>query len=335
MFCKNCGAQMNSGALFCRQCGTKVDAPEAGAKSPSPVPAEAINFSSGAEYTHPPKQSKSKAPIIILAVLLSVLLLAGTALATYFFLNRDEDSTESSKKQEEVLPSNSPAPVEEKKDISSPLQAFITKENAADDIAVAVLDNKTGETYFGGNKEQKFTAWGFYLPIYLIYDAENPSPDAALLNDVMSNDPGVCNQAGNDIIRTMGGPSGITEALVNRFRGTVTSYGRYFAQTNATGDNYTNAKESVAFLNHMNKKGGFSLLSYDLAKFGIKVPDGAKVYAQIGTENNAVRNQLNVFAIVKGEKSDYCVSILTQNKKGTNISELMELIHKEMEGMNA
>ncbi|MBQ7036948.1 MAG: zinc-ribbon domain-containing protein [Clostridia bacterium] len=331
MFCKNCGAKMNPGAMFCRQCGTKAELPEPQAERPAPVPADTKTVTPN---TYPTQKTKSKAPLIIVAVLISILLLAGTALATYFFLNKDADSAQEAHKQEEVMPTNSPAPVEQQKDLALPLQAFITRENAAGDMTIAVLDNKTGKTYFGGDKEQKFTAWGFYLPIYLVYDAKTASPDQSLLNGVMSSDPGVCNAAGNNIIRLMGGPSGISEAIVERFRTSATSYGRYFAQANASGDNFTNAEESVAFLGLLNQKNMPSLLSYDLSKFGITAPAGAKVYAQIGTENNAVRKQLNVFAIVKGEKSDYCISILTQNSKGTNLSDLLETIHKEMEGMN-
>ena len=335
MFCKNCGAQMNTGAMFCRQCGTKADAPEVAGVSPESVPAKVNPPSFEAQNTYPAVKKKSKAPLIILIVVLCVLLFAGSLAATYFFLNRDGDYSMPSNVTEEVSPTSSPMPSEEEKDLSLPLNAFITRENASGDISVAVLDNKTGKTYFGGDKEQKFTAWGFYLPIYLIYNADASSPDSALLNGVMSNDPGVCNQAGNDIIRLMGGPAGITEAITERFRGTATSYGRYFAEVNAQGDNYTNAKEAVNFLSQLNAQNNPHLLSYDITKFGIKAPSGATVYAQVGTENNAVRKQLNVFAIVKGEKSDYCISILTQNGKGTNISDLLETIHKEMEGMNA
>lgn len=330
MFCKNCGAKLNPGAVFCRQCGTKADVLEAQDAKPA-IPSEECKPRSS-QANVPVAQKKSKTPLVVLAVSLSILLVLGAAVATYFYLNKDDSSP--SEVPNEPVPTVSPIPSEEQKDISLPLHAFITRENAAGDIAIAVRDNKSGKTYFGGDDEQKFTAWGFYLPIYLVYGAEAPSPDAALLNGVMSNDPGVCNRAGNDIIRLMGGPEGITEAIENRFRGSITSYGRYFAEANATGDNYTNAEESVAFLGLLNAENKYQLLSYDLSKFGITAPSGATVYAQIGTENNAERKQLNVFAIVKGEKSDYCISVLTQNGKGTNISDLLETIHKEMEGMN-
>ncbi len=340
MFCKNCGTELANEALFCKACGTKVEVPETAENKQNEQAPE-----KNPQMDLPPvlpEKPKSKAPIIILGIILALAILGGTAFATYSFLNRDtdEDANDRSKPSESPsatqqvsAPPETPLPLE--KDIAAPINAFIDGINAQNNISVAVLDNKTGKTYYSNQASARYTAWGFYLPIYLAYANSDLSVDNSLLTGVMSNDAAVCNQAGNNIIRAMGGPSGISNAIRQQFRASVTTFGRYFADVNATDDNYTNAKEAVVFLSYLNQMNAHTALSYEVNKFGISAPAGAQVYAQVGTENNQVRKQLNLFSIVKGENSDYCVAILTQNSAGTNISALLDTIHREMEGMNA
>lgn len=74
MVCKNCGMELEEGAAFCQNCGTKVEtepAPEEFTATAEPVAEEFA-------YDAPPvpvKKKKSKAPIIILIVVLVLLLL--------------------------------------------------------------------------------------------------------------------------------------------------------------------------------------------------------------------------------------------------------------------
>lgn len=103
MVCKNCGMELEEGAAFCQNCGTKVEtepAPEEFTATAEPVAEEFA-------YDAPPapvKKKKSKAPIIILIVVLVLLLLVipvivlglllliggGAALLAVFGMAKDE-----------------------------------------------------------------------------------------------------------------------------------------------------------------------------------------------------------------------------------------------------
>ena len=134
----------------------------------------------------------------------------------------------------------------------------------------------------------------------------------------------------------MGGLASMTSYLSDRYGANVTGYGRYFGAPSTNGDNYTCAREAAIFLKTLNDRNEYGRLTYHPENFGITAPAGANLYAQIGTENNSVRNNLNLFGIVKGATSDYCVVILTQNGSSANsfISDLLAVIHTKMEGLH-
>ena len=87
----------------------------------------------------------------------------------------------------------------------------------------------------------------------------------------------------------------------------------------------------------LNGNGEYAKLTYNTASFGIQGPSGAQVYAQVGTENKAKLENLNLFAIVKGQNSNYCVAVMTKNGAGKNglISNLLYTLHLEMERIGA
>lgn len=313
MFCKKCGSELSPSALFCKSCGEKVS----------------VKQDVKGENT-----KKNKTLMIVLCVLLAVLLLVGAALAVWLLSGREDGEDSPNKPVVTVEPSVKPIPtaLATRKNIEETVNAIIGSEKGHANIGVAVIDHKTGETYHSARADAAYPAWGFYLPIYLAYNDSPSAKDTRLLENVMSNDAATCNEAGNTIIQNMGGPSGITAFLRGEYGVTVTSYGRYFADVRATSDNYTSATEAVTFLEEISRRGGYDRLSYDITRFGIRAPQGATVYAQVGTENNQVRKNLNLFAVVEGEKSNYSVAILTQNGAGVTITEILEAIHTEMEG---
>ena len=195
-------------------------------------------------------------------------------------------------------------------------------------VSVAVYDNKSGEIYASDDAYSAYPAWGFYLPIYLM------NPSSSYSKNIMSNDPGVCNSAANRAINDMGGTTAVTAALQNAYSVSATSYGRKFGDTKSSQENYTCAVDAAMMLSKLNGLGERELLSYNYTKFGIDVPDSANAYAQVGTENINAKKNLNIFAIVKGGRSDYCIAVLTRGGVGsTAIDYIMEVVHNEMESL--
>ena len=320
MFCNHCGNQMADDAAFCPNCGRKItsaQAPVAGA-SPVPVMQPAVS-----------DKSKNNLPIIIVAIICGILLLAAVLIVGVKLL----------------LPKRTPE--KEIGSINVPFETVVTKTDAVEeiinsfivasrghqDISVAVIDNNTNRAYYSENGSAVYPAWGFYLPIYLAADDAPSYVDSNTRSNVLSSDPGACNSAGNAVIKKFGGPAGISDFLRYEYDVASTSYGRYFGDVSSAGQNLTTAAESVRFLQALNGNGEYAKLSYNTASFGIQPPMGAQMYAQVGTENKAKLENLNLFAIVKGYNSNYCVSVLTRNGAGKNgtISALLSALHTEME----
>ncbi len=337
MFCKKCGQQLSDNALFCKHCGEKTSK---AAQSTAAVHTSAPVAKTTETTSQAPK--KSKTGIIILCIVLSVALLGAAAFAAVHFLGQNEEynenKTEESAKPKPVspspIPTATPAP---DANVVPAINTYIESAQGHNSISVAVLDNKTNKTYFSSMSDAAYSAWGFYLPIYLASGDLPSGMDAATRAQIMSSDAGACNSAGNKVIQQLGGPSGVSSFLASRYGAKVTTYGRYFADVNATADNYTNAQEAVQFLKVLNSKGEYAKLSYNMGSFGISSPAGANVYAQIGTENKAKMQNLNLFAIVKGANSDYCIAVLTQHGAGKNnlISNVLNVVHQEMERISA
>lgn len=314
MFCKKCGSELPASALYCKNCGAKVAVQDV-------------------QKTKRPAATDKKTLLIVLSVILAILLAVTAGVLIKLLADRNGAMSPPDAPEATAVATALPMPTpSQRNNIETIVNDMIGSEKGHANIGAAVLDHKTGEIYLSTRADAVYPAWGLYLPIYLAYNDSPSAKDARLLDGVMSNDAATCNEAGNTIIQNMGGPSGITAFLRSKYNVADTSYGRYFADVRATSDNYTSAAEAVTFLEELNRRGGYTKLSYDLTKFGIRAPYGATVYAQVGTENNQVRKNLNIFAVVKGEKSHYSVAILTQNGAGVTITELLEAIHTEMEG---
>lgn len=335
--CANCGTKLNNGVKFCISCGTPVT----DAKKPEePEKLEEYTYE---EYEVPEKKS-NKGLVALLVSLLIVLIVSVAAAGILIWQNNQEsDSKEEETKQEENVKDekedkkkkkdedkDEEEPVISKKDVvEDVVETYIQDNDLKYDVSVAIFDNLTGERYTTKRADDSYTAWGLYLPIYLAYGEGNCDPD--VLVNILSSDPAKCNASANEAMEDMGGFDELNEILEYYYGTSSTTYGRMFGDTTATSDNYTTANDAVVFLSQLNETGQYGNLEYDLNAFGIDAPANTSVYAHVGTENRNVRDQLNLFAIVKGENSDYCVAILTRNANGDYISELLDTIHAEME----
>lgn len=221
---------------------------------------------------------------------------------------------------------------EEKTDIEGEVNDLIRSKNLIGRVSVAVADNTNNDIYLCTGASERYTAWGFYLPVYMAFCDYYPSGYSGYKADILSSDAAQCNEAANFAIESFGGPSRITEHISSMgYRDTV--IGRKFGDVNANTDNYTSAEEAVELLRQFNESYSFYDLCYSPSKYGVDVPSGARMYAQIGTENINVRNDLNVFAVIKGKNSDYSIVVMSQNgASGTGIiDDVLRKVHVLME----
>ncbi len=323
MNCKFCGNQIENNERYCSVCGREVE-----------------NFTPGEPVGNTPVKEKSvnknTVLIVVLAVICVVLLLVAIAVGTTQSEVRITDAIRYNGKVEETpvatartTPSPTPAP-----NVSERIRGCIENARKTGDVGVVVYDNLSDSMY-GTASAVRYPAWGLYVPIYLAASDSPGSVSAAVRENIMSSDAGKCNAAGNTAIKALGGLHEVNRLLSGRYNASVTSYGRLFAQTGSTGENYTNAREAAGFLQILNERMEYDKLAYPLHSYGIAAPVGAQVYAHVGTENKAKMENLNLFAIVKGTYSDYCVVVMTKNGAGKDglISDILQTVHMEMERM--
>ncbi len=370
-FCQNCGIQVDNDAVFCSNCGysfyTNTNCNNQSSQNDSYHNNLATYQNTGANYNKntslpsnvntkhssvtplptsdtTPTAKKSKAPAIIITIL-SILLVTAIGILVFFMLNNEKTDNASSIRSNPSENASDSEVIEEDTnntsesddfqntetlpDLNEAINEFIS-HRASSDISVSVIDNKSAKTYMSEYSDIKYVAWGLYLPVYLAYTSRQ-SYSSDIANDIMSNDVSVCNECANEAINAFGSPNAITTVIRSKYGTVNTSYGRLFGDINASGDNYTTANDAVSFLYHLNDNAEFSKLSYDLSDFNITVPYNVNIYAHAGTENRNVRDELNLYAIVKGANVDYCIAIMTKNGAGEYISELLEFITNEME----
>lgn len=345
MVCPKCGKVLADSAHFCPVCGSKAEK----SQQAESQPAAATTAPPVGVAVKQPKKKKSKKGLIIgiIAVLLAgFLFLVGiVAVALPLILSRydisftlpwsdsvkDED-TEKNKEKVEEKAEEKVAKAEEP-DLAKNMDSLISSYGLTADVTVAVVDNKTGKEYVSNGSTRTFTSWGFYLPVYMAFSDLYPSSYSDYRYNILSSAPATCNAAANFAIDQFGGPAGITSYLRDNLNYSSTVYGRKFGEVNATADNYTSAAEAARILSQFNAQYNYTELCYNPDSFGVTAPAGAKMYAQIGTENVRVKNNLNVFAVVKGSKSDYSVAILTQNQASATgiVNTLLNDIHMYME----
>lgn len=236
--------------------------------------------------------------------------------------SKDEKIKDSSKKN----PVYSPV-------LSNTLTDMINADGVSGSVSVAVLDNNTRKIVAKVDQDKTYVAWGFYLPVYMALCDKYPDSYDSYKNDIMSSSISACNSSGNYAIDLCGGTDAITNYLQNNMGYRNTIIGRKYGDVNSSRDNYTSAYDSAVMLHKFSLNHNLSGLCHNPAQFGITIPGGATVYGQFGTENAAVKNNLNVFAVVKGANSDYTIAILTQNRaSGTNIvNEILQTVHTYME----
>lgn len=237
----------------------------------------------------------------------------------------DEENAKEEKRKEIERMSN---------DFAPSINSILDAQNMSSSVGVAIIDNIDGKVYSAGAHNFSFSAWGFYLPIYLAYTAEFGEGSAA---GIMSSDPATCNQAANNAIDALGGLSSMNHYLRTHYNLSYTSYSRRFGQAASPGmDNYTSASEAVRLVSDLYNSGRSGKFSYSPSSFGISVPYGATMYSQIGTENRNVKKCLNLFAVVRGNYSNYCVVILTKDTVSrTGITNtLLSHIHTTMEAIH-
>ncbi len=222
--------------------------------------------------------------------------------------------------------------VVEKPDIEGSVNKLIAENNLEGQVAVAVLDNTTEDVYLSDGATDTYSAWGFYLPVYMAFCDEYPDGYRDYKDDILSNDAGRCNNAANFAIDSFGGPRDVTKHLFSMgYRGIT--IGRRYGDVNAGTDNYTDAESAVRLIGEFRKEYDYRDLCYNPATYGVEEPLGASLHAQIGTENINEKKNLNVFAVVKGDNSDYCIVVLTkENASGTGIiDDILDEVHTLME----
>ena len=341
--CHKCGHANNDNSKFCVRCG-----------SPKTSNQTSIN---SVVYTQPVAKRKNNKALIITIVSILILIIAlGTTfhilISNGYFEDDTSSKTSSSKRDsspnEDTLINDDDDKRNDSEDLEvleEPQFSVIDVENAINDyisanashagISVAVIDNKTNSEILSNNSDYQYTSWGFYLPVFMAYSQNGGSLNNQILSGILSSDAGVCNQSANSAIRAMGGIEAVNNILRQQFGCNSTTYGRYFGDVNSISDNYTSAEEAVKLMSLYNETYVASNLSYSTSKYGITIPSGATMYSQIGTENITEKKNLNIFAIVKGYNSDYCVVIMTKNSSGEdNINELLSIIHTNMEELS-
>lgn len=335
MNCKNCGSPVDNNMTFCPGCGAKVQTQNitycqaCGTKimgNDSFCPgcgAPCRTEGSGREQYRPAhRQGSGNMLVAVIIALISIIVI----FVSVFFIVRAVQSND----KVEDRPVMSNEYVDEVNNLNMAINSFLDANAAQNNVGVAVIDNLTGAMYSSRYSDVSYTAWGLYLPVYLAY-GQTGSYYGNVREQIMSSDPGTCNAAANTAIRDMGGLASVNHILSHNFGAANTTYGRFFGDTASASDNYTTANDAAVFLRTLDNTGEYTKLSYNIAGFGITAPVGANVYAQAGTENRNVRKDLNLFAIVKGQRSNYCVAILTRNSSGGYISQLLQIIHSEME----
>ncbi len=305
-FCPRCGNQCEGQQQFCSKCGNPLGG--GGIQQYPPASVGRVQ----------PPQKNNNVIYIVLGIVVALLIAVSAFLVYSIVVSNNDEGV-----QETVA-------VENHADLSDKLNNYIAEHYATNDISVAVYDNLSGRYYSSANSQQRYVAWGLYLPVYLAYSRYWGS-NSSVLNNILSSDPGVCNNNANSAIRDWGGLYSLNSWLEEEFDVNATSYGRYFGDTSSSYENYTSASEALKFLKAFNENDYYGKLTYNLSSFSIAAPSTARVYAQIGTENRNVRKEMNFFGIVKGDNSDYCVAILTKNSASSRISDVLALIHYTLE----
>lgn len=346
MFCPKCGTQLDDNARFCAACGEQLGAEEVNSSGAGQNYAP-TQPQYAPEYQYPVRSAgKGVSPAVVAVITVAVI--AVLAVVGYFLFFSDNapfgtgndevsisvpviesDGDEEAATEEKELEEEAP-----RVDIETPVNNLISSYGLVNDVAVAVVDNLTGERYLCNGSGMAYTSWGFYLPAYMALCDTYPTGYDSYKSDIMSSDAAKCNTAANFAIDTLGGLGGINNCISTNYGYTVTRFGRKFGETNAYGDNYTSAAEAVDLMQRLNDKGEYYKFCYNPSAFGVSAPAGATMYAQLGTENRNVMQNLNVFAIVKGANSDYCIAVMTKNKASATgiVNDIINTVYYTLEG---
>ena len=304
------------------------------------------------------KPKKSKALLITLILIAVILCIAIVAFVVWKFVISEpgskkvdsvynseaveviDDETETEVIIEDDTPEIELPPEEEEEEpdknaiVVEAVNSLISSKMLSADVGVAIIDNQTNEKFLCNGYDNAYVSWGFYLPVYFALELKYPDMYDSYKLDIMGTDIGKCNSAGNFAMDCFGGPLGMTEYIREETGFTQTSFGRKYGDVNSNAENYTSPIEAAAFLSSLSSAGRDHMLCHSASQFGITVPSDSTMYGQFGTENRGVKNNLNVFAVVKGNTSDYSIAIMTKNKASASgiVDEILSLVHTKMEG---
>jgi len=338
MHCNKCGKELKEGARFCPACGTPV-APVPPTQPAKPaVPQTPQHFNPNPN----PQKPSSNVGKIIAIICIPIIGFFLIGLLVFFLIiarpsGEPNNQTVSPTPKPTAKPTAAPATPEPvvRPAIEDSVNQLISSYGVEGSVAVSVLDNITGEQFICAGANEQYAAWGFYLPVYMAFCDRYPGTSSYVeeKQNMLSHDAGKCNTAANFAIDSFGGTDSITSYIRQTLGYSNTRYGRKFGQTNATDDNYTTAYDAAIMLNQFNSLYNSYDLCYNPSSFGIAVPDGASMYAQLGTENISVKNNLNVFAIMHGYSADYSIVILTKNNASGSgiVNAILQTVHTQME----
>jgi len=163
LICKKCGTQLEEDALFCGNCGSKVE----------PDSAKATVEDSSYEFVYPEIPLPSKNTTVVkqrnlllpIVIAIAVIALIGVSILVFCLVNKSDVSVETNDEQEIEMSTNINEETDEEKDKRkedlidiSTIDSIIESDVDSAEISVCVIDIKNDVTYSTENSTEKMSA---------------------------------------------------------------------------------------------------------------------------------------------------------------------------------